>query len=286
MSRPPQLALIGSVFASGVLLASLRGGNPRVPEILVGGGALLLAAVSVHLANEYADVDTDALAHRTPFSGGSGVLPRGLASRRVALAGSVTTGLVSASTALLLGRWDVLPDSAVAILLIGLGAGLSYSVPPLELSRRGAGEVLNALLGGLLLPLYGVAVVRGTIEAADVIAFLPFTLVVFLSVMATAWTDHVADAATGKRTLQTRLPQRWLRRIYGAVIAAFVLAEIVSGLLGASPVAPISLVLLPLLILGYRRYAVDTDPRTSVAAMVLAVAVPTAALAVVGLSAR
>ena len=95
---------------------------------------------------------------------------------------------------------------ATLLLLVGLAGGLAYSLPPVAAMRRGWGEVLNTLLGALALPLFGVAVVRGRIDPLDAVAFLPFAAVTLCSVMATAWPDRAADAATGKRTLQVRWP--------------------------------------------------------------------------------
>jgi len=280
MSRPAQLALIGFVYASGVLLGLVRGGTSGLDLVLPGGLVLLLSAVSVHLANEYVDVETDAITHRTPFSGGSGVLPRGLVDRRVALAGSLVAGVLTVVGALFLLAWSALSSTAGAILLCGLAGGLAYSVPPVAASRRGVGELLNAWLGGMLLPLYGVAVARGSVGILDAIAFLPFALIVFLSAMATAWSDRVADAAVGKRTLQTRVSQAGLRRIHALVIVLFVAAEMASALLRASPAAPIAVALVPLLVAAHRRYATSENPVASVAAMVLAVLVPTLVLIV------
>jgi len=280
MSRPAQLALIVFVYASGVLVGLVRGGSPDLDLVLPGGVVLLLSAMSVHLANEYVDVDTDAITHRTPFSGGSGVLPSGLVDRRVALAGSLVAGVLGVVGALFLLAWSALWTTAGAILLCGLAGGLAYSVPPVAASRRGVGEFLNALLGGMLLPLYGVAVARGSVGILDVIAFLPFALVVFLSVMATAWSDRVADAAVGKRTLQTRVSRGALRRMHAVVIVLFVAAEMTSALLRASPAAPITLALVPLLAATHRRYAISKNPAASVAAMVLAALLPTLALSV------
>jgi 1,4-dihydroxy-2-naphthoate octaprenyltransferase len=280
MARPAQLALIGVVYVTGVLLGLVRRGEPRLDVVLLGAVVLLFAASSVHLANEYVDVETDAITERTAFSGGSGVLPRGLVDRRIAAAGSFVAGTLACGATLLLVVAGIVPGLAGTILLAGLAGGIAYSVPPLAAARRGVGEVLNATLGGMLLPLYGVAVARGSADVLDVIAFAPFTLVVFLSVMATAWADRSPDAATGKRTLQTRLPASTLRRMHAAVIVLFVAAEAVSALLGASPAAPVLLVLLPLLAAAHRRYTVVRDPSLAVLVMVIAAILPAVLLAV------
>ncbi len=274
MSRPAQLGLIGLVYASGVLLGSVRGGDAPPAAIAVGGLLLVLAAASVHLTNEYVDIRTDTLTVRTRFSGGSGVLPAGIIAPSVARGAAVVTTVATGVAALSFHLGGALPDVPFLMLMTGLLGGLAYSLPPVAASRRGLGELSNALLGGFLLPLYGVAIARGSVTALDMLAFVPFTLVVFASVMATAWPDRTADAATGKRTLQTRLSARSLRSIHAITIVLFVVAEGAAAVLGASPAAPLSLAVIPLLLLAHRRYTVAA-PTLSVAAMVFAALVPT-----------
>ncbi len=275
MSRPAQLGLIVLVYASGVLLGYVRGGYAPPAAIAVGGLLLLLAAVSVHLTNEYVDIRTDSLTGRTRFSGGSGVLPAGIIAPGVARGAAVVAAVAASVAALSSYHGGILPDAGLLILVTGLVGGLAYSVPPVAASRRGLGELTNALLGGFLLPLYGVSIARGSVTGLDMLAFVPFALVVFASVMATAWPDRMADAATGKRTLQTRLSARSLRLIHAITIALFVVAEGTAAVLGASPAAPRSLAALPLLLLAHHRYTVIAAPTLSVAAMVVAALIPT-----------
>jgi 1,4-dihydroxy-2-naphthoate octaprenyltransferase len=168
--------------------------------------------------------------------------------------------------------------AAAALLLAGLAGGLAYSLPPIAAMRRGWGEPLNALLGALLLPLFGVAVVVGSVGSSDVVAFLPFFLVVMASVMATAWPDRDADAATGKLTMQVRLGPRTLRLIHAAASATFVVATLISAAVGAMPLALAGLLVLPALVVGAARYTRVTSPLANVAAMVSLVAITTVAL--------
>ena len=91
MSRPAQLALIALVYALGVAMALGRGATAEAGAVALGLAALLPVAASVHYANEYADVETDALADRTPFSGGSGALPASGVDRRVVLQAAIGT---------------------------------------------------------------------------------------------------------------------------------------------------------------------------------------------------
>jgi 1,4-dihydroxy-2-naphthoate octaprenyltransferase len=140
MSRPAQIALIILVFALGVAMAVARGGPVQPDRVGLGLAALLPIAASVHYANEYADVETDALAERTPFSGGSGALPdtglpARLASRAALVSGAVGLAVLVAVVSPLASRpLGVIP----AALLVGiLLVGWQYSVGPLRLAWHG-----------------------------------------------------------------------------------------------------------------------------------------------------
>jgi 1,4-dihydroxy-2-naphthoate octaprenyltransferase len=285
MARPSQLALVILVFAAGALLAAWRGTTsvtgPVDPWAITTGLTLLLAAtLAVHWANEAADAATDARSRRTAFSGGSGALAAGGLSPdlplRLALGSACVTGVAAVSVAVA----GAIAQAALLLLLAGLAGGLAYSLPPIAAMRRGLGEPLNALLGGLVLPLYGVAVVAGDVEPRDVLAFLPFTCVALGSVLATAWPDREADAATGKRTLQVRLPVLWLRRLHAVAMAGWLVATLAVITIGALPFPAAGLLVAPLLLLGHAWYTSDRSPWPSVAAMVGSIGITTIGLLV------
>jgi 1,4-dihydroxy-2-naphthoate octaprenyltransferase len=298
MARLDQLALVCVVYAMGVLLgldgtapaASVAGGGetgpvtaagdgtpigpttpvPSTPEgnVLPGLAALLAVALPVHYANEYADYETDALTNRTEFSGGSGALHATGLDR--AFAGFALVGAaVVAAVALLAAAVVGLPVTALALLVVILVAGVAYSLGP-RLAWRGFGELTNALLGGLALPLYGVAVTGSPVNAVDLATFLPFTAVVFANLLATQWPDRRADAHVGKRTLAVSQDVRTLRGLYGTAATLGV-----GGLLVLAGVDLVPLALLAfatptavLLVLGARRYGRVESPAVTVYAMV------------------
>ena len=269
MARPSQLALIWAVYGAGVLLGLTRPGASTdlwpvaVGAVLVGG-----AAVAAHLVNEAEDAETDRLTARTAFSGVSGaLLASGLDASVPLRLGLALAALVAAAA------WTAwvalgLPGVAVTLTIAGLVGALFYSLPPVAAMRHGWGEPLNAVLGGLLLPLTGVAVVAGSIVAADVLAFTPFMLVALASVMSTAWPDREADAATGKATLQVRLRPATLRRVHTTVLVAFVVATLASAAAGAAPFALAGLLVVPALLIGTRTYTRRMSPLPNVVAMV------------------
>lgn len=282
MARPSQVALVILVFTAGVLLAAWRGmaGGSDPWSMTTGLTLLLTTTVAVHWANEAADAATDARSRRTPFSGGSGALPSSRLAPDVPLGLALGLAIVTLIAAAALTTVGALTPIASLLLIAGLVGGLAYSLPPVAAMRRGIGEPLNALLGGLLLPLYGFAVAADHLEPTAVLAFLPFTAVVFCSVLATAWPDREADAATGKDTLQVRLPIASLRRLHSAAMTCWLAATLAVMATGALPFPAAGLLVGPLLLLGHAWYTTDRSPWPSVAAMVGSVGVTTIGLLV------
>jgi 1,4-dihydroxy-2-naphthoate octaprenyltransferase len=280
MSRPSQLLLVAGVYLFGATVGVETGAAGfRVERLGWGLAVLLAAAASVHYANEYADVETDRLATRTPFSGGSGALPRTGLPPTVALAAAVVTGALGVGGLALAWVSAVLPVAAVVVLGVIAVLGWQYSLPPLALAWNGLGEVDNALLGGLLLPTYGLLVQRGTVPPSLVLVFVPFAILVFVNLLATTWPDREADAAVGKHTLATRWSRRRLRGAYaGAAGACFVAVAVLAGVGRLPvPVGAASLLVLPVLVWGGDVYTRQRSPVPTVAAMVGLVVVQGAA---------
>lgn len=222
MSRPDQLLLIAWLYGVGITIAVVESASVQSRPAVVGAAALLVTAASVHYANEYADVETDRLTEQTRFSGGSGVLAAGTLSRSVAWTATVVTGVVGIALALGGVAVGLVPWSALALLLAIAVLGWAYSLGP-ALARRGVGELDNTILGGILLPLYGAAIVDGaSVQVA--LAVVPFTLLIVPNLLATHWADREADAAVGKRTLAVRLSRRQLQFTHALFSAAFPVA--------------------------------------------------------------
>ncbi|WP_266080850.1 prenyltransferase [Haladaptatus caseinilyticus] len=212
MARPPQLVLIMIVYWLGAAIAATHGESFHSQRFVIGLVVVLVGSASVHHANEYADAETDELTTRTPFSGGSGALPETGLSPNVALAAGTVS--LTATALLVILYWQALPSIAFVVLAIGIALGWQYSVGPLRLAWRGFGELDNAILGGMLLPLYGYVVQTSSLTIEVVLALVPFTAIVFVNLLDTTWPDRTADAAVGKNTLATRWSARRLRTLY------------------------------------------------------------------------
>jgi 1,4-dihydroxy-2-naphthoate octaprenyltransferase len=269
MSRPDQLLLMVLVYAMGIGAALAWGGSVDPVTTLLGFAVYLPLAASVHYANEYADSETDRLTTRTRFSGGSGALvDTGLTQSLPKHATMATAGLAALTITAGVGAGVLTPSSTGLLVVIGL-FGWGYSLEPVALAWRGWGEVDNAALGGIALPVYGTSIVTGSVSLSVVAAFLPFGAAVFCNLLATTWPDREADAAVGKNTLATQWSTGRLRRLYGAGLTAVV----ATTLLGSLTVLPAAVVVVTLLTIpgfgwGWHRYTRQESPFPTVGAMV------------------
>ncbi len=206
--------------------------------------------------NDVADRDADALnTSPTPFSGGSRVLqegalrPRQLAIAALVAAATLVLGSVAAGIALDRPWLPLFALAAIALLA-------AYSLPPLRLSYRGYGELLQGLGVGLVLPLLGFYAQAGTLDAPWP-AFAPLVLFAFVSNILTALPDAPADRLAKKASWPVRRGEPAARR------DALILSGV--GLLLASQLGPPlgaswTVVVPPsLLLIGALRYAKTAD---------------------------
>lgn len=214
MARPAQVLAVFLVYTWGVILAWRFTGVFTLAIFLAGWLPLALVSISIHYANEYADYETEALTVRTPFLGSSGALHDLQMPRSAAIWAAwaaMIAGIILALGSYAVGYTTLVP---LGVLILGGFPGWMYSVTPLALAWSRWGEVTNAFLGGVLLPVYGFSVIVGQIDWRVILVSLPFGLLVFLNLLATTWPDRAADAEVGKYTLATRLPMDRLRLLY------------------------------------------------------------------------
>ena len=270
MSRPEQLLLMAPVYGMGVAAAVADGASVDPWVVALAFLAFLPVAASVHYANEYADYETDQLAERTRFSGGSGALDRTGLPRALPLRAAVVSLAVGVAATAVLFAVGSLTLPAVIVLALVAGFGWQYSVPPLALAWRGLGELDNAALGGVALPVFGYAVVAERVTVEAVVAFLPFGLLVFVNLLAVTWPDREPDAAVGKRTLATRWSTGRLRVVYAfALLAAYGSLVVLWGT-AIPPLAGWATVLAgPLFVWGWRAYTRQRSAFPTVAGMVV-----------------
>ncbi len=160
----------------------------------------LMIQLYIVYANDLADVAIDRLnATFTPFSGGSRVLVEGkltVSDLKRAVAVTVLFNGLIGLCLLVQGR-----PLAPWLILISLALLWLYSFPPVRLSYRGGGEILQMAGVGLILPIFGYYVQAGSLEAFPwryVAALLPLQLACAFS---TTLPDEPSDRAGGKKTI-------------------------------------------------------------------------------------
>ncbi|MGK3997743.1 prenyltransferase [Sorangium sp. So ce1024] len=190
----------------GQLLGARAAGRPLDLATLAAVHLFgLLDQLFIVHANDVADQETDRRNRTaTPFSGGSRVLVEGRLSPRAlgaaALVYAAALVAVSAGLAVARGAPLLVPLAIAALLLLW-----AYSYPPLRLSYRGGGELLQMVGVGAVLPIYGYLAQGGDLERLPV-ALLASLLPSHLgSAIATALPDEPSDRESAKRTLPVRV---------------------------------------------------------------------------------
>lgn len=273
MTRPAQLLLVTIVGAVGASMAIATGHHVDGGAAVLAGVALIACWASLHLTNEWVDSEVDRLISvagtRTRFSGGSVAIPGEDVPRSWPAIGAVIFGVVGIGLTLIAWGVGALPDVGVWLQGVTLVLGYAYSLPPFKLAWRGLGEIANAAVGGLVLPLYGYAAVAGTLMSLAALAFVPFGCLVFANLIATQWPDRLPDAAVGKRSLAVRLSPSALQQLY--LLSAAGAYAVALGLTGLIPnlVVRATLLGVPFSVLGAATITRWHSPFPAVAAMVI-----------------
>jgi 1,4-dihydroxy-2-naphthoate octaprenyltransferase len=223
MARPKQILLIALVYSWGTMMAINHGYQWLPGSYFMGLGAAIFISISIHYANEYADYETDKFTIRTPYSGGSGALQDLGLDRSLALKGAYVTLMPGIALALVSRYLGYLSGQGLGMLCLAVLLGWGYSIEPLKLAWRGWGEVDNAFLDAILLPVYGYSMISLQVDRAVIRASLPFVLLAFVNLLATHWADGAADRVVGKITLSNSISVNRLRSIYAlSIVVAYI----------------------------------------------------------------
>jgi 1,4-dihydroxy-2-naphthoate octaprenyltransferase len=227
--------LIGTTWAG----AALHRFDGWLFGIALGATVLAHAATNVynHVGDDLIGADRDNPDRIYPYTGGSCFIQTGLLSR----AQMTRLALGLAAGALLLGGWlEILRGPGIILLgVAGLGLGLLYSLPGVQLSARGLGEAAVAIGFGVLPVLGAVWLQAGFIDSGAILVSLPLSAWAAALLVINKVPDIEADRRTGKLTLVVRWGGRGAsgaRRIYGG-LTAFALAA--AGLAIATGALPL-----------------------------------------------
>ena len=199
MTRPQHLLLPVVLVFLGTSIAWHDVGKIDLGYALLAFLGLLLTQISVNTINDWFDYRSgiDLETKKTPFSGGSGILPAGLLKPRQVL----WFGLASFLIALVIGvyfiititrGWSLLPLLLVAAICI-----LIYS--PVILKTHWPEWAAGVGLGALpILGVYFVQTTNYTLPA--VVASIPSAILVHNLLLLNEFPDVAADRKAGRRT--------------------------------------------------------------------------------------
>jgi 1,4-dihydroxy-2-naphthoate octaprenyltransferase len=191
-------------------------------------GAICVNA-GTNLVNDYFDyksgcdlVNTD---FTSPFSGGSGLLPKGALNPEKVYAVSLTFFVLAA----FIGVFLALARGWIIVVLGAIGALSGYFYTN-HLATRGIGEFVVGLNCGPLMVLGSYYVQTQTISLEPVIASIPLGILITAVLWINEIPDYYVDSKAGKKTLVTRIGIKRAADGYGALIfSAYIVI-----LLGAS----------------------------------------------------
>lgn len=248
---PSQSYLFLPLLLGGVLAWTVTGQWSWTVFVLVHLFGLFDQLYIVY-ANDVADEATDRdNATPTMYSGGSRVLVEERLSAQALLRAAWLMAALAVAATVVIG---FMTGTWLPLLLgcIGLALLWAYSFPPLRLSYRGGGELLQTLGLGMVLPLLAYAAQAGDLEGfpwALFAALLPLNLA---TAIATALPDAPSDGRANKRTLAVIHGIAPARRFILVLIAgALVLHALYAPLLlGVDAVAARWVLLVPGLAVG------------------------------------
>ncbi len=189
---------------------------------------LLLAHISVNVLNEYFDYKSgvDLETKRTPFSGGSGILPAGLLKPEHVLWFGLVTFLLTIPIGvyfIAVRGWPLLP-----LFIVGAICVLLYT--PLLLKMGWPEWAPGVGLGTL--PVLGAYFVQTTAYAPAIIASIPSGILVHNLLLLNEFPDVEADSKGGRKTLPIAAGKRRASLVYSAltvVVYLWIIGGVAAG---------------------------------------------------------
>jgi len=213
----PQFLILSIVLAFLGTAVAWYDGSFNIWHALLAGFGLLLTHASVNILNDYFDFRSgiDQAARRTPFSGGSGILPAGLLTPRQVLWLGIAAFVLAVPIGIffvIIKGWQLLPLLLVAALFIVL-----YS--PLILKHPWPEWAAGAGLGAL--PILGMYFSQtGVYTGTALVACIPSAFLVHNLLLLNEFPDVEADKIASRRTMPIALGRKRASIIYSMVNVA------------------------------------------------------------------
>lgn len=230
METRPQFLLLSVVLVGHGAMLALWQGSFSWTRMLLAAVALLLMHASVNVLNDWHDYSRtgiDKRTRRTPFSGGSGLLPAGVMTAKGALVLGLGTLLAACAIGLYLA-WI----SGWPLLAIGILGALSVVAYTPVLTRIGLGEVAAGLALGTLPVVGAYYLFTGRLDAVAWVSGIPAGLLTYNLLLLNEFPDAEADATGGRRHMVILLGKRGASWLYAAVEAGVYVAVIAGVAVG------------------------------------------------------
>lgn len=246
MATRPQFLILSVVLAFLGAAVAWYDGYFNIWHALLAGIGLVLAHAAVNLFNDYFDFRSgiDQATRRTPFSGGSGILPAGLLAPRQVL----WLALVSLLSAVVIGIYFTLVRGWQLIPLLISAAFLILFYSPFILKQPW--PEFSAGLGLGSLPVLGMYfAVSGTYTLTAVITSIPSAMLVHNLLLLNEFPDIEADRPAKRKTLPITIGRKGAAIFYSTVALAVYVWLIAWVSAGTMPVwTLLALLTLPLTI--------------------------------------
>jgi 1,4-dihydroxy-2-naphthoate polyprenyltransferase len=212
----PQFLL--SSFVSvvvGVSLATYEGFTFKVLDAVLATAGAVVTQIGIHAFNDYSDYMTgiDLRVSRTPFSGGSGVLP----SRKLQPADVYYFGMACLVFVICIGIYFVMTVGLLLLPLGLLGIAVVYSYTS-HLTRIGCGE-LGCAVGFAFWSIGPYFVLTGRYSISILLVSLISALMGVALLLLNEFPDLEADRMGGRRNIPIILGIRRASWIYSFLVA-------------------------------------------------------------------
>ncbi|MGA1796298.1 MAG: prenyltransferase [bacterium] len=201
----PQFLLLSVVLVMVGTGAAYLSGYRHITHTILALIGLVALHISVNVLNDYHDFKTGIDLHttRTPFSGGSGLLPIG----RIPPETARRIGLTSLGIGCMIGIYFTFTAGWEFLMILLPGIFMIYAYNPL-LSTLAIGE-MSAGLGLGFLPVVGIYfIITGKVTPLAFFAGVPPFLLTFNLLFLNEFPDAEADRMGGRRHIVIRLGKR------------------------------------------------------------------------------
>lgn len=204
VARPQFLIASVAIFIIGASWAILLGASVSLARLALGYLIVLPAQLSVSYSNDYFDVEVDRHGSPSLFSGGSGILVNHANLREPAKRVAIALMACSMGLGIIFALIYSVPIWFLGFVAVSNLIGWFYSAPPFRLVYRGLGELSNALTAGVLIPVMGYLVTRGTVNGAGLFFTIPLMLYGLAFILSAEIPDEEADRLGHKNTWVAR----------------------------------------------------------------------------------